>query len=85
MGQPRVAGRGRPRAGGADRARLPLANGRWEADESAAVAAIAADDGPGRPGVDEAESSFWHACGSDGQDKGGDGGGAYRLWIGDAP
>ncbi len=61
------------------------ANGRWEADESAAVAAIAADDGPGRPGVDKAESSFWHACGRDGQDEGGDGGGAYRLWIGDAP
>ena len=49
--------------------------GRWEADESAAVATVAADDGPGRPGVDEAESRFWHACGRDGQDEDGDGDG----------
>ena len=57
-------------------------DGRWEADEGAGGSI---DDGPGRAGVEEAESRFRRACREGGAEGGAEGGNAYLLWLAGAP
>ena len=57
-------------------------DGSWEADEGAGRGA---DDGPEKPGVEEAESRFRRACREGGAEGGAEGGNAYLLWLAGTP
>ena len=54
---------------------------RGRRDSGGDAAGGGADDGPGRPGVEEAESRFRRAC----REGGAEGGNAYLLWLAGAP